>query len=126
MKPAYLCATLLYCVAIFALSSRSSVPDTGWNLLDIPGFDKLAHALLYAGLAGLVSTGIRRSDPRVLNTVQFWLPIVFATAYGLSDEIHQYFVPNRTFDLFDIVADATGATMVQIYLIRYRWSSTTE
>jgi VanZ family protein len=28
--------------------------------------------------------------------------------YGISDEIHQYFVPFRAMDIFDIIADVIG------------------
>lgn len=34
---------------------------------------------------------------------------MWATLYGALDEIHQYFVPNRYADFFDLVADAIGA-----------------
>ena len=30
------------------------------------------------------------------------------SAYGLIDEIHQYFVPYRFFDIFDLAADVIG------------------
>ena len=31
------------------------------------------------------------------------------TAFGASDELHQLFVPGRSADVHDLVADATGA-----------------
>ncbi len=34
---------------------------------------------------------------------------LWATLYGALDEVHQYFVPNRYADFFDLVADAIGA-----------------
>ncbi len=34
--------------------------------------------------------------------------------YGLSDEIHQAFVPNRTFALSDVTADALGVIVAQL------------
>jgi VanZ family protein len=36
---------------------------------------------------------------------------VIATLYGVSDEIHQAFVPLRTPDVRDVIADATGAAL---------------
>jgi VanZ family protein len=92
-----------YCALIFALSSVSSVPTLPGGLSD-----KVAHALLYSGLGLLVaraaSGGVRPASFRVLLVV-----VGFAAVYGLSDEVHQLFVPRRQFDLRDLLADVTGA-----------------
>ncbi len=45
--------------------------------------------------------------------VAFWLPALLwagltTSAYGASDEFHQRFVPNRTCDVADRVADTFG------------------
>ncbi|UTY25155.1 hypothetical protein E4N78_07050 [Treponema denticola] len=37
------------------------------------------------------------------------LVICITVLYGLSDEIHQYFVPNRSSSVYDLLADALGA-----------------
>ena len=42
----------------------------------------------------------------------FLAPIAFAAIYGVTDEIHQAFVPTRSADPWDLLADAAGATMV--------------
>jgi VanZ family protein len=46
------------------------------------------------------------------------LSILSASLYGLSDEIHQYFVPFRDADLLDVVANILGA-ICGVYL--YHW-----
>jgi len=38
-----------------------------------------------------------------------WL-ILFAIGYAISDEVHQYFVPGRCFQMLDIIIDSIGAT----------------
>lgn len=38
----------------------------------------------------------------------FLFSFLVGSIYGLSDEIHQYFVPFRTFSFYDIIADAIG------------------
>ncbi len=39
----------------------------------------------------------------------FALAFVIAFLYGVSDEIHQYFVPGRRADILDVVANGIGA-----------------
>lgn len=114
--PAYrwpwIALTFLYCAVIFFLSSQ---PDLGLDpprWLDWPQSDKAVHFVLYGGLAGIVALGLWRSSGRTLAArTLLAAPIAFAVLYGLSDEIHQLFVRNRTFDLLDLLADATGATI---------------
>jgi VanZ family protein len=96
---------LLTAAAIFALSSlpASRVPG-GWP----PGTDKVVHGLVYALLGGLVarSRGLRSPGWSSLRLV-VWSTL-FTAAYGLSDEIHQRFVPGRRFELLDLAADGVG------------------
>ena len=88
---------LLWAAAIFFLSSRHSVPGP-----ELPGFDKAAHFCAYA-LGGFLlaraaaATGLAPAWAVALG----WL-------YGISDEVHQAFVPGRSVELADWVADALG------------------
>jgi len=115
--PAYrwpwLALTLLYCAIIFALSSQ---PDLGRDpppWLDWPHSDKVIHFTMFGGLAGLVALGLWRSNGDALPPARrLFAAAGFATVYGLFDEIHQLFVPNRSFDLLDLLADAAGATII--------------
>lgn len=116
----YRLQTLLYCAAIFWLSSREDLPSDSL-LPDIPGIDKIIHAILYAGLAAVISIGLRRSNANLRPGFQFWLPILFVILYGASDELHQYFVPTRTADPFDLLADTVGACAIQFILCRALW-----
>ena len=118
MKWHYYVATALYCGLIFFLSSRQDLPDTG-NLL--PFGDKFAHVLAYGGLAAIVSIGMRRSNERLLPAAQWLVPIAFTVLYGISDELHQWFVPHRSADPWDVVADGVGALLVQWVLCRAWW-----
>lgn len=97
---------VLYCALIFALSSVSSVPA-------LPGgfSDKIAHALLYSGLGFLTARGVSDGIPRRPSIRAAAAVIGFAAAFGLSDEIHQLFVPMRQFNLRDLSADVCGAAL---------------
>ena len=116
MKARYYVLTLAYCAGIFWMSSQSHPPQ-----VRVSGADKLAHLAMYGGLAAIVSWGLRRSERPVPPHIQFLLPILVAALYGLSDEIHQIFVPRRHFDLLDVLADTAGAVLVQVLLCRLLW-----
>jgi VanZ family protein len=95
---------LLWAAVIFALSS---IPGRAFPSVPALGSDKLLHGMVYAVFGG-VSFLAARSTWSVRAP---WLVIgctVAAVLYGLSDEFHQSFVPGRTADLWDVVADAIG------------------
>jgi len=115
LKWPYAAVVALYCAAIFWMSSRPDVP-TGPDLFD--GQDKVVHALVYAGLAALVWLGLRRSNARLPARVLFWAPLAFASLYGVTDELHQWFVPHRSCELADLGADAAGALAILAVLCR--------
>lgn len=118
MRFPYVILTAAYCAAIYWISSRPEPPLSS-DLF--PNIDKIAHAVLYGGLACVVSLGLRRSDNLVTPATQFAVPLFFASFYGLTDEIHQIFVPSRSFDIFDLLADTAGALAVQLILCGYIW-----
>ncbi len=50
---------------------------------------------------------------------------IFCVTYGITDEIHQLFVPGRAFQFSDLVMDAAGATVaitlvLLVHIVRYR------
>jgi VanZ family protein len=61
-----------------------------------------AHASIYFILAILVNYTVKLIK---MNYVVSFLICIF---YAVSDEIHQLFVPGRTFQLFDLSMDFTG------------------
>jgi VanZ family protein len=77
--------------------------------LSLPQFnfpiDKVGHFGMYGILGALLAFGwVRASAPRT------WLiPLAVALCIGAADELHQRVVPGRSSDLWDWVADATGA-----------------
>jgi VanZ family protein len=113
MRLHYWFFTILYCAGIFTMSHKSGLTDFE---LPFEGVDKLIHAVMYAGLAAVVSFGMRRSGKPLSSARQLCLPFLFAALYGFSDEVHQYFVPGRHFDPLDILADAAGAAAIQLAL----------
>lgn len=81
---------------------QSSSSDAGSFLGSLPeGSDKVIHAGAYSVLAALVT--LATGNPVVGG--------VLAVAYGITDEIHQSFVPGRSPSIGDLVADAVGAAL---------------
>ncbi len=118
MKFRYYALTLVYCLGLFWLSSQTFPPDREKLF---PGEDKAVHMVLFGGLAGVVSVGLRRSGRDTRPGAQWLAPVAFTFFYALSDECHQYFVPGRSFDPLDIVADTAGALLAQGVLCRVWW-----
>ena len=75
----------------------------------IPLRDKGIHFVEYAVLGWLCATASRQSWP----SASAWRTAAFAVfvsvLWGLSDEIHQAFVPGRFSELSDVVADLFGS-----------------
>ncbi len=102
---------LVVAATIFLASNReATAPEfTRW----IPRFDKLVHFSVY-GLLGTLT--LRGLGPRR------WAPglaIAAVSLFGASDEWHQSFVPGRSCEVADWVADTLGAALaVSLYA---RW-----
>ncbi len=94
-----------YCTFIFWMSSGPvTVPET----IQFDGVDKVAHFCLYGGLGGLVYFGLWQSGRLWSRRALFCIPVLFVAFYGASDEFHQYFVPTRSTEFLDWVADGSG------------------
>lgn len=119
MKPSYYTAVAAYCMFIFWLSNQ---PDPPHPDIGFPHMDKVAHAILFGGLAGLVSLGLHRSGKPHRPSVFHLAPVLAVLLYGAFDECHQYFVPPRTPDVFDLLADVTGGLLAQ-ELLRFWFRS---
>lgn len=96
-----LAAPLIWMAVIFA---GSSVPG---KRMPMPGrWDKVAHFTEYAVLGFLAARALREkglAPPRALALAAF-----ACLAWGVTDEIHQSFVPNRSVEAKDALADALG------------------
>jgi VanZ family protein len=97
----------LYCTVIFIQSSYPSMA----HLRDVPFGDKFLHFIGYALLGILFFRAFRASRPQIRLVVLSLFSISASTAYGISDELHQYFVPYRSADVMDVLADMVGSCM---------------
>ena len=102
-RAAILAAPLAWMALIFALSS---VP--GRRMPSTHAWDKAAHFCEYAILGWLLYRALREAglSPRRAAVAA----AISAAAWGVSDEWHQSFVPNRSVEPADVAADALGAS----------------
>jgi VanZ family protein len=80
-----------------------------------PGFhlDKVAHTIEYAVLGALLFRAFLRAES-FSTPACILLAITFSTAFGLSDETHQFFV-GRDCELGDLLADFFGSTLAALF-----------
>lgn len=108
---------------IFALSSQSVVPQPPALSAELAAI--AAHLVLYGTLATLLAFATRAywGGQALPWSTAVGITVV-CIAYGISDEIHQSFVPGRSATVFDVVVDGIGAAMACVLLIwlTRRWS----
>ena len=96
--------TVAYAAGIFYISM---IP-VGSEVL-FPYSDKIFHFVIYAGFAILVVWSLRVTSLRPWPHVPM-LAAAVAIAYGAVNELHQLYIPQRSAELLDLVANALGAT----------------
>ena len=105
----YFVPALTIATGIFISSSISSFGP----LEDMPFFkyDKLIHAIIYGLLALAILWGIEEGFCKTPRWRSVFLAALLAGVYGITDEFHQMFVPNRIACWEDVIANFTGATV---------------
>jgi VanZ family protein len=107
---------IAWLLIIFIQSSFSAIelPKVEWI-----STDKIVHMGVYGLLTFLCYISlIHLSNPGILiKSPLLWSAIVSAF-YGATDELHQYFVPNRSCEMQDWLADVLGV-IIAIVLIKY-------
>ena len=105
----------LLMIAIFVQSSISYIklPDIGIDWLD-----KILHFLCYGILGLLMARSFLISKYKKYQNKYWQWSIIFCSLYGLSDEIHQRFIPGRLASFSDWLADTLG---VVIFILIYKW-----
>lgn len=73
--------------------------------------DKVLHAVEYAVLGALCYRALRGSGHDVWRLQAIPAAILLASLYGVSDEVHQAFVPFRDSNWLDWLADTVGAVI---------------
>lgn len=100
---------VLQMAVIFAASSISEIGA-------LPGgiSDKSAHGTGYAILGAVLLRALAGGRMKGVTWGRAAAAVILATLYGASDEFHQSFVPGRSPDRFDVLADCIGAALAVV------------
>ena len=101
----------LYAGVIFYLSAQSHPEEQLPSFLLKDVSDKVLHGVEYGILAVLCYRAFRWAAGSAVARQAVVLAIVTASAFGLTDEVHQAFVPLRESSWLDWLADTVGATI---------------
>ena len=101
----------LYAGMIFFLSAQSHPEEQLPSFLLKDVSDKVLHAVEYAILGGLCYRALRWGASGPVASYALLFAIVTASLYGVTDEVHQFFVPFRESSWLDWLADTAGATV---------------
>jgi VanZ family protein len=96
---------ILYCLFIYIQSDHPS-PE---QIPIFPYVDKVLHVTAYGILGILFYRAYQTLRLKDNIKMLMLLSVVSASLYGISDEIHQSFVPSREAEVADVIADMIGA-----------------
>lgn len=82
----------------------------------IPYGDKMCHALLYGIMAFLLNYGLgfRKLHLFGVMAITPYIGSIIVLTFATLEECSQYFIPSRTFDLWDLGADFVGVVLFSI------------
>ncbi|KPL01056.1 MAG: hypothetical protein AMJ91_01815 [candidate division Zixibacteria bacterium SM23_73_3] len=102
---------LIYALLIFVVSAVPGIspPSFGFVLED-----KILHFIEFSVFSALLFLTFFTSGKEFLKKHAFLISSLIGIAYAASDELHQRFVPGRSCEFFDFLADSLGVIVIQL------------
>lgn len=103
---------LYWIVLLFATSvPDNAIPTTGVS-------DKILHFMAYFVLGVLLNLTLAfQNKYKLLQNKSVIATLILGSMYGIFDEVHQYFIPGRSMELFDLMADFSGLVLATVFVI---------
>ena len=79
----------------------------------LPYGDKLGHASLFGFLTLVAVIGLRFRSLK-LGKLRIYYGVAAVVLFVVCEELSQAFIPSRTFDFIDLVADMVGITLAAV------------
>ena len=99
-----------------ALFTQSSIPGDSIPDLGILTHDKIIHFCIYVIFTATVNRAMRNQKRYPLFASHHYVfTFILVAIFAASDEFHQYFVPKRSCDFFDWLADSAGAMLYIVF-----------
>ena len=97
-----------FVVLVLICMPSQNIPSSNW--FDKIHFDKWVHTGIFGLLALLFMLPVALSPMEPKEKLQFFIRVAIATSlWGISTEfIQKFWIPGRSFDLFDWAADSLG------------------
>jgi VanZ family protein len=101
---------VVWTIIIFILLAMPGNMLPNENKLSIPNLDKYVHIILFGTFVFLWSMYFTLNKNGNVSKKNIITIFVIACLYGIAMEyVQKYFIPNRDFDVYDMLADAVGA-----------------
>jgi len=103
----------------------SSIPGNYFPEQPFDLFDKLVHACLFGILTYLIYRGFQYQDKSAFfKNFSIAIAFLICVIYGIIDELHQEYIPGRSPDITDALADILGGGFVSLYLLFFNYRKT--
>ncbi len=106
----YWLVVCIYAAFIFILSSISHPPSPP-GISNIPFFEKIEHLFLYFGFGLVLYLAMNHSNNPFFQKYRIQMTLLIGTLYGITDEIHQFFVPCRDASALDVIINGCGVVL---------------
>ncbi|HUV42587.1 MAG TPA: VanZ family protein [Patescibacteria group bacterium] len=94
---------IIWCGLIFYLSS---IPRL--RAAENPFWDEIIRSFLHLIIYTILFVLFFRALNALKEKKDYLWPLIFSLFYSLSDEIHQSFIPTRTFQIRDLLVNMSG------------------
>ena len=99
----------------------SSIPSVAVPSLGIDFEDKLIHIVVYFVFGWLLIRALHFGKQEPISKKILIFSVILGLLYGLSDELHQYFIPGRFSEFWDWLADGIGILLgIEFYRRFYK------
>jgi len=120
----YIIFSIIWMIFIFILSNQSSekFQEISYSFEWLKYQSFIAHFVLYFILGFFFMNFLHFYVKNTIKKILYYFLLIIL--YSVFDEIHQYFVPGRYFEIIDILTNIIGGTaLIIIFLPKSRSNS---